>query len=195
MSNPKEKLIFSRGWLSLDKADIEMISFLLLKGRRFEGSVSELCRSLGRSDGTRSRNGRQQSIDNLRMLGIIKYTQKTTRRFEIILSAPIEENQIVIERQHLENIMCRRYERSVAWQQVLKVYLWLKACGNGPITFQRHQIADVLNVSTSTITEATHVLNEHYGAITTQRIGYVDGNGNPRCLGQEAQLSAFWLKD
>ncbi len=195
MAASKDELVFNYDWLSLDKADIELISYLLLNGNVFVGSLSELCRALGRSDNTRSRNGRQQAIDRLCALGIIVCGKKRARTFKITLAVPKGEEKINIERQHLENIMRREYERSVAWQQVLKVYLWFRANGNGVIEFQRHQIASALGVSTSTITEATHVLKDHYGAITAQRKGYIDGEGNPRCWGQEAQLSAFWLNN
>ena len=192
----KDELVFNYDWLSLDKNDLELISYLLLNGNAFVGSLSELCRALGRSVGTRSRNGRQQSIDNLHTLGIIEYTQKTTRTFEMTLIFPKEsEKMISIERQNLESIMRRQYDRSVAWQHVLKVYLWIKSRGSSSVIFVRSQIATELNVGVSTITEATRVLNDYYGAIAAQRIGYVDDEGRPRCCGQEAQLSAFWLKD
>ena len=187
-------MVFDWTWLQLDKADVELLSFLLLNGERFVGTLSELCRALGRSDNTRSRNGRQESIERLCAAGVISRTPISSRCFEIHLLPLQKEEQIRIERQHLEDIRCRRYDRDVAWQQVLKVYLWLKRCGVA-VEFQRHQVASDLGVSPSTITAAIRVLADHYGAISTHRLGSVDAQGNPRCSGQEASLSAFWLND
>lgn len=194
MPAPKDEVAFAWGWLSLDKTDIELLSFLLLNNNQFVGSLSELCRALGRSDNTRSRNGRQESIDRLCAAGVISYNPISSRCFEIHLLPLQEEEQIRIERQHLEDIRRRRYDRDVAWQQVLKVYLWLMRKGVA-VEFQRHQVAADLGVSPSTISAAVRVLEGHYGAISTRRIGYLDANGNPRCAGQEASLSAFWLND
>lgn len=194
MSAPKDEVVFAWSWLSLDKTDIELLTFLLLNGNRFAGTLSELCRALGRSDNTRSRNGRQESIERLCAAGVISRTPISSRCFEIHLLPLQEEEQIRIEQQHLEDIRRRRYDRDVAWQQVLKVYLWLKRCGVA-VEFQRHQVASDLGVSPSTISAAVRVLEGHYGAISTRRLGYLDANGNPRCAGQEAALSAFWLND
>lgn len=194
MSAPKDEVAFAWDWLSLDKTDIELLSFLLLNGNQFAGNLSELCRALGRSDNTRSRRGRQESIDRLCAAGVISYNPISSRCFEIHLLPLQEEEQIRIERQHLEDIRCRRYDRDVAWQQVLKVYLWLMRKGI-TIEFQRHQVAADLGVSPSTISAAVRVLEGHYGAISTRRLGYLDANGNPRCAGQETSLSAFWLNN
>lgn len=194
MSAQKDEVAFTWGWLSLDKTDIELLTFLLLNGNRFAGTLSELCRALGRSDNTRSRRGRQESIERLCAAGVISRTPISSRCFELHLLPLQEEEQIRIERQHLEDIRCRRYDRDVAWQQVLKVYLWLMRKGVA-VEFQRHQVAADLGVSPSTISAAVRVLEGHYGAISTRRLGYLDANGNPRCAGQEAALSAFWLND
>lgn len=195
MATPKDELVFNYDWLSLDKAEIELICYLLLNDGLFVGSLSELCRAVGRSDNTKSRNGRQQVIDRLCALGIIVYSKQTARTIKITLVVPKEEGKISIERQHLESIMRREYERSVAWQQVLKGYLWLKKCGNGPLAFRRCEAAAALGVCNSTITEAMRVLADHYGAISLERIGYLDEEGSPRCAGLEAELSAFWTTD
>lgn len=194
MPSPKDEVAFSWDWLLFQKDDIELLTFLLLNNERFVGSLSELCRALGRSDNTRSRNKRQEAIERLCAEGVISHHQLSQRRFEILIVPPIEEKQIGIERQHLEDIRCRRYDRDVAWQQVLKVYLWLN-CGSGVVEFQRQQVASALGVSNSTISSAIRVLEGHYGAISTRRLGYVDADGNPRCSGQEASLSAFWLNN
>ena len=194
MPSPKDEVAFSWDWLLFQKDDIELLTFLLLNNERFVGSLSELCRALGRSDNTRSRNKRQEAIERLCAEGVISHHQLSQRRFEILIVPPIEEKQIGIERQRLENIRSRQYDRDVAWQQVLKVYLWLN-CGSGVVEFQRQQVASALGVSNSTISSAIRVLEDHYGAISTRRLGYVDADGNPRCSGQEASLSAFWLND
>lgn len=193
MSAPKDEVVFDWTWLQLDKADIELLSFLLLNGERFAGTLSELCRALGRSDNTRSRNKRQEAIERLCAAGAISRNQLSQRRFEIHL-LPTKGETIRIDRKHLEDIRCRRYDRDVAWQQVLKVYLWLKYGGN-TIQYKRNEVAADLGVSPSTITAAIRVLADHYGAISTHRLGSVDAQGNPRCSGQEASLSAFWLND
>ena len=67
--------------------------------------------------------------------------------------------------------------------------------GGNTIQYKRNEVAADLGVSTSTITAAIRVLADHYGAISTHRLGSVDAQGNPRCSGQEASLSAFWLND
>ena len=193
MPSSKDDMVFDWDWLQLDKADIEILSFLLLNGERFAGTLSELCRSLGRSGNTRSRNKRQEAIERLCAAGAISRNQLSQRRFEIHL-LPTKGEEIRIDRKHLEDIRCRRYDRDVAWQQVLKVYLWLKYGGN-TIQYKRNEVAADLGVSPSTITAAIRVLADHYGAISTHRLGSVDSQGNPRCSGQEASLSAFWLNN
>ena len=193
MSAPKDEVVFSWEWLLLDKPSIEILSYLLLNGGRFAGSTTALCDALGRSNNTESICVRQESINKLCAAGAVSHKQLSKRRFEICLVPPSEEKQIRIERQHLENIQRRRYDRSVAWQQVLKVYLWLKAWG-GPVEFTMNDIAVVLGVSKDTVSSAVRVLADHYGAMTTKPT-YFPSAKEIRRKGTEANLSAFWLNN
>ena len=192
MSAPKDEVVFSWEWLLLDKPSIEILSYLLLNGGRFAGSTTALCEALGRSNNTESICGRQEAIEKLCAAGVVSHRQLSKRRFEIQLLPPKKE-QISIERRHLEDIRCRRYDRSVAWQQVLKVYLWLKAWG-GPVEFTMGDIAVFFGVSNDTVSSAVRVLADHYGAMTTKPT-YFPSAKEIRRKGTEANLSAFWLNN
>ena len=77
MTAPKDEVVFSRKWLSLEKNDIELLAFLLLNNNQFVGNLSELCRSLGRCDNTRSTHGRKATIERLCAAGMLTHTHNS----------------------------------------------------------------------------------------------------------------------
>lgn len=169
MSAPKDEVVFDWDWLLLDKPSIEMLSYLLLSGGRFEGNITSLCRLMGSKNvNTGLRNRRTATVENLVACGAIQYTQKSATKFEVVVLAPAEEKEMVVERSLLEAFMRRDYLRSVAWQQVLRIYLWLRCKGNR-VYFRREEVATIFNVSEDVITQACHVLDEHYHIIALEK--------------------------
>ena len=79
---------------------------------------------------------------------------------------------------------------NVAWEQVLKVLLWV--CNNKEPVIQNQMIADDLQVSVSTIGCAKNVLEYEYAAIRRRKVSEKIGDDFFRTIGQELEASAWW---
>ena len=194
MSSPKDEVVFDWDWLLLGKPQIEMLSQILLNGGTFAGNLSDLCRMLGNKNPShKTRNKRKATIKALIEAGAIQYSDKTATKFDITICEPKEETKVGIDRSLLEGIMRHEYTRSVAKEQVLRVYLWLKQQGSH-IAFRRHEVGQVLGVADDVITQACHVLDENYRVIALdqdrEQIKLANGQTVPRCFGLLASLGS-----
>lgn len=187
----------SKEWLSLPKGEFRLLVMIADVGSNL-GCASNICRYFRPQIPTPASATRNRVKDNLELLvqkGFITLT-KSGRRYKATFKNPIaEENQITIEREYLHKIIKREYEVSVAWEQVLKCYLWLK-CETVPLTiFTQKEIAKALKISTSTISSAQRLLKEEFGAVEFDIITQKISENEYRRQGQIAELSAWWKNE
>ncbi len=186
---PKDEIILDYEWISLPKGEFKLLVMIADVGSNL-GCASDICRYFKPQTASPASATRNRVINNLKLLvqkGFITLT-KNGRRYTATLIKPIIK-EIAIERQYLTKILHHEYSRSVAWENVLKVYIWL--LDNGNAEFTNRQIEEKINVSESTITEAKNVLQD-FGAVIINHLTTKQDENVYRCYGQAAELSAFW---
>ena len=106
-----------------------------------------------------------------------------------LLNPILQENEVCIKRKYVTEILYHNYTQSVAWETVLKVYIWLLNVGEN--LFTNRKIGDCIGVSESTVTEAKNALKE-MGAVLIRKITIKEGEEFYQCIGQKVEPSAFW---
>ena len=188
---PKAKdLVFYREWFPLPKGKFRILAMLADKGQ-FNGNLSDLCRYFFVNPQTATRNRLANQINSLEEQGYIKVKRKGRT---YTLTAIPKARIIKIAREHYELIRTRTRTpdgESVAWENVLKVYLWaLENNFDNIITNQ--MIQDDLLLSAGVICSAKNVLDREFGAIHRQKVSKLMSDGEIHTIGQNIGVSAFW---
>lgn len=188
---PKAKdLVFYREWFPLPKGEFRILAMLADKGQ-FNGNLSDLCRYFFVNPQTATRNRLANQINSLEEQGYIKVKRKGRT---YTLTAIPKARIIKIAREHYELIRTRTRTpdgESVAWENVLKVYLWaLENNFDNIITNQ--MIQDDLLLSAGVICSAKNVLDREFGAIHRQKVSKLTSDGEIYTIGQNIGASAFW---
>lgn len=188
---PKAKdLVFYREWFPLPKGEFRILAMLADKGQ-FSGNLSDLCRYFFVNPQTATRNRLANQINSLEEQGYIKVKRKGRT---YTLTAIPKARIIKIAREHYELIRTRTRTpdgESVAWENVLKVYLWaLENNFDNIITNQ--MIQDDLLLSAGVICSAKNVLDREFGAIHRQKVSKLMPDGEIYTIGQNIGVSAFW---
>ena len=188
---PKAKdLVFYREWFPLPKGEFRILAMLADKGQ-FNGNLSDLCRYFFVNPQTATRNRLANQINSLEEQGYIKVKRKGRT---YTLTAIPKARIIKIAREHYELIRTRTRTpdgESVAWENVLKVYLWaLENNFDNIITNQ--MIQDDLLLSAGVICSAKNVLDREFGAIHRQKVSKLTSDGEIHTIGQNLGTSAFW---
>lgn len=188
---PKAKdLVFYREWFPLPKGKFRILAMLADKGQ-FNGNLSDLCRYFFVNPQTATRNRLANQINSLEEQGYIKVKRKGRT---YTLTAIPKARIIKIAREHYELIRTRTRTpdgESVAWENVLKVYLWaLENNFDNIITNQ--MIQDDLLLSAGVICSAKNVLDREFGAIHRQKVSKLTSDGEIYTIGQNIGASAFW---
>lgn len=186
----EDLITFDIEWLSLPKGEFRMLVMIADIGGDIR-CLSNACRYFGvRDDETSTKDRMKEDLQSLVDKGIINLT-KIKRRYYATLNPIAKENAITIKRKYLKTIMQRNYETKVAWEQVLKCYLWLDTETKPNFLFTNDEMAAALNISSSTITKAKRPLKEEYGAVAIDKIT-LKSNNKYKTLGQIASLSQWW---
>ena len=109
--------------------------------------------------------------------------------FEMLKVIP-KATVIELPRQWVRSVINHDYSsESVAFAQVLKVFMWIVQNKEPVVT--NKQIANRLNISESTVCSAKNVLQYEYENITKRKVSEKRGD-DFISLGQELAASAFW---
>lgn len=182
-----ENITFFREWLPLQKSEFRILAMLADRGE-FKGNLSELCDYFSLTRQTRNRDQLKSSIQKLQEQGLIEC--EISGRTYTLRAVPKAE-KLEIPRAWMERITAHNYtSESVAWEQVLKVYLWI--AGNTEPVVTNQMIAADLDTSISTIGYAKNVLQREYEAITRKKVSDKLGDGSFRTIGQELAAVAWW---
>lgn len=185
-----DSLVFYREWFPLPKGEFRIMAMLADKGQ-FRGNLSDLCRYFFVSPQTQNRNKLRKQISSLEQKGFI--TVHLSGRTYTLTATPKAE-KIVIAREHYERIRTRARTsegESVAWECVLKVYLWLCSDENCGIITNKMMHVD-LDLSDGVIGSAKNVLSREFEAINRRIIAEKVWNGEIHRKGQRIEASAFW---
>ena len=188
------KVTFSRKWLHLEKGEfgtLAAILYLAEDGITFKGKISDICKFIGISPQTKNANKRKQCIKNLAEKGIISYEiYKTTYTIKVI-GKIAEKNRIRICRDEiLITKKCKLEGKSVAWETVLKTWIFL--VGNRKKIIKVREISWAIDEKEWGIGHAIAILkcadlidNRKRYDITE----YENGEISIYCLGQEIDVA------
>lgn len=189
----KKKAVFYIDWLTLPKNDFRILIMLAEYGGEFKGSLADICNYFELTTQARNRGTFKESIDGLKEQQFITVAE-SARSWKITVIPKAEENKIVIQKEWVKRIRNHdKWERSVSWIQVIKVFLWVWKHSGSETVSTRRMIADCLgDASAETVGEALMVLDHHYGAILRKRVSEKVDDDHFITLGQMIQASAFW---
>ena len=185
-----KKVNFYREWLSLPKAEFNILAMLAEQGGSFSGNYSDMCRYLGVTTQNRNRQILQSAIGSLKASGYL--THESHGRTQELKIIP-KEKEILLPHRWVRSVIHHDYSsESVACAQVLKVFAWIAE--NKADIATNDMIAADLNTSVSTVVSAKNVLEREYENITKKRISEKVGEDFYRTLGQELQTNAWWTE-
>ena len=129
------------------------------------------------------------SLEDLTSAGYIGWEQSGRTHH---LTVNPKETEIKIPAALAKSIINHNYssEEQVAWEQVLKLYIWVVQNYIDIVT--NRIIAAALSTSESTVCSAKKVLVKEYEAITKRKISERLGDDCFRTLGQELRACAWW---
>lgn len=182
-----EKVTFYREWLPLPKAEFNVLTMLAEQGGSFSGNYADIMRYLNVTPQDRNRKPIQAAIESLVSKGFITWDSRgRTQNLKVIPKA----TEIELPRQWVRSVINHDYSsESVAFAQVLKVFMWIVQNKEPVVT--NKQIANRLNISESTVCSAKNVLQYEYENITKRKVSEKWGD-DFISLGQELAASAFW---
>lgn len=184
----KKQLTFSEEWLPIDKCEFRLLALLADHRGNYSGNLSQICNYLNISSQTSNRNKIKDSIKLLAENGFLSFTQQG-QTYSLHLSPIDKQVQITIPQEWYTAIKDNNgFSESVAWEQVLKTYLWLSQHNT---FFTNGDIAVKLNVSKDVAMAAKRVLENDYSAIIRSIVKEKRGN-TWVTRGQTATLSAWW---
>lgn len=185
-----EQLVFYREWFPLPKGEFRIVAMLADKGQ-FSGNLSDLCRYFFVTPQSANRNTLKEQIKALEQKGFIKVEQ--SGRTYTLTTIPKAE-KILIAREYYERIRTRSRTpegESVAWENILKVYLWAYENDYDDI-ITNQMIIDDLNIKVGVICSAKKVLDKEFGAIHRRKVSMLNADGEIRTKGQNLGGTAFW---
>ena len=183
-----EKVVFYQEWLSLPKAEFNVLTMLAEQGGSFSGNYADIMRYLNVTPQSRNRKPIQAAIESLTSKGFITWDSRgRTQTLKVIPKA----TEIIIPKQWVQSVVRHDYSsEDVAFAPVLKLFLWIAQNELEIVT--NDMIAADLGVSVSTVVSAKNVLEREYENITKRKISEKVGENTYRSLGQELAASAWW---
>lgn len=182
-----ENITFYYEWLPLDKKEFRILAMLADYGE-YRDNLSPMCDYFSVTRQSRNRDQLRNSIQELEKQGFI---QVELRGRTYTLRAIPQANEIEMDRELFTSIKNHDYTTAgVAWEQVIKLYLWIIQHDSQEIVTNR-EMAEALQTSESTVCSAKNVLQREYEAIVKQRVSEKHGDSF-RSLGQIIQASAWW---
>lgn len=157
----------------------------------FKGNLSDLCRYFFVSPQTKTRRALCEAINALAEQGFINRQQK---RNTFTLTVVPKAQKIEIAREHYNRIKtrCRASDgASVAWECVLKVFLWVHE-NDFDHLITNQMIEEDLNLSAGVICSAKNVLDREFEAIRRCKVSEKTWNGEIHTKGQHICASSFW---
>lgn len=153
-------ITFYEEWLELDKKEFRILA-MLADQKEFKGTLNDICRYLNISTQSRNRNKIRESIQVLLDCRFINAKQDgRTWLMEVIP----KDTEILVNHFLYERLLAHDYyTKSVSWEAILKVLMWLTKSGSNLHTDQ--EIAEAIKMSVDTVGDAKSVLENEFAAI------------------------------
>lgn len=184
----EDLITFDIEWLSLPKAEFKMLLMIADIGQNL-GNASDMCRYFNHSIQSKTKNKLRKALKSLVEQDVINLELNKNNYTATLQKEILQANKVEVKRKYVTEILHHNYTQSVAWEIVLKVYIWLLQVGEN--LFTNRQIGECICVSESTVTEAKNALKE-MGAVLINKITIKEGEQFYKCIGQKVEHSAFW---
>ena len=183
-----EQIIFYAEWLSLPKAEFNILTMVAEQGGTYAGNFADMCRYLNVTPQSRNREPLRSAIESLTSKGFLTCdTRGRTHRLKVIP----KETEVRLPRLWVQSVIRHDYSsEKVAFAQVLKVFVWITQNRMKVVT--NAMIAAELGISESTVVSAKNVLQHEYENIIKKKVSQKWGDSF-RSLGQELAASALWM--
>ncbi len=183
-----EHITFYAEWLSLPKAEFNILTMLAEQGGSFSGNLSDLCRYFTVTPQQRNRSPLRSAIETLTSKEFI--TSELNGRTYHLKLIP-QEKEIRAIKPLVQSILRHDYSgETVAAAPVIKVLLWT-ICNEKPVVTNAEIAAD-LGISESTVCSAKNVLQKEYETLTRRKVSVKLGENFFKTLGQELKASAWY---
>ncbi len=184
-----ESVVFYDEWLPLPKAEFNVLAMVAEQGGAYAGNYSDMCRYLSVTPQSRNREQLRSAIESLTSKGFLSCdTRGRTHHLKVIPKG----KEVILPKLWVQSVIHHDYtSESVAFAQVLKLFLWIVQNRMDIVT--NAQIAEELGISESTVVSAKKVLYTEYENIYKKKVSQKYGDGF-RSLGQELAASAFWTE-
>lgn len=184
-----EYVVFYDEWLPLPKAEFNVLAMVAEQGGTYAGNLSDMCRYLSVTPQTRNREQLRSAIESLTSKGFLSCdTRGRTHHLKVIP----KETEVRLPRPWVQSVIRHNYSsESVAFTQVLKVFMWITQNRMEVVT--NAMIAAELGISESTVCAAKNVLQHEYENIIKKKVSQKWGDSF-RSLGQELAASAWWTE-
>lgn len=184
-----EYIVFYDDWLPLPKAEFNVLAMVAEQGGTYAGNLSDMCRYLNVTPQTRNREQLRSAIESLTSKGFLSCeTRGRTYHLKVIP----RETEVRLPRLWVQSVIRHDYSsESVAFTQVLKVFMWITQNRMEVVT--NAMIAAELGISESTVCSAKNVLQHEYENIIKKKVSQKWGDSF-RSLGQELAASAWWTE-
>lgn len=199
MEQKQNEVLIDCAWLETEKLQFKLLvmaTVLALNKRAFLGTIEDVIDYLGIAINDTNKTKVRKAISSLVKQGfVIQVKDKTNIIIALSFGARNNSKVISIQRAWLEIIQNykQQYQSSVAWETVLRVFIYLLGnCGKGTLT--QAQIASDLNVSSETVRKAVNVLcNISFGDLILEKEVLrdsmnIDGFIFHRCLGTQYSI-------
>lgn len=184
-----EQIAFYNEWLPLPKAEFNILAMVAEQGGSYSGNLSDMCRYLNVTPQTRNRNQLRSAIESLTSK---RFLSCETRGRTYHLKVIPQETEVKLPKIWVQSVIQHDYSsESVAFAQVLKVFLWILQNRMRVVT--NAMIAAELGISESTVCSAKNVLQYEYENIAKRKVSQKWGEGF-RTLGQELAANAWWTE-
>ena len=183
---------FEKEWLKLEKYNFKLLTLVAVLAQNhlaYRGTVAEMCDYLGVDNQTKNRRAITTAIAQLEEKGMVKTILDNNKVYTITLSVKAEKKKdvIVIQKKWIE--MVQGLTTGVAWDNVLRVWLYLIANEEEIITSKK--IAADLGMSKSMVDRIKIILVSDLKAIKCQNRAKKISEGNFQKLGQTIDTFAW----
>ena len=179
-------LTFFAEWLILPKEQFR-VSVMIADVGAFRGSLADMCRYFSVDPQTHNNNRLRAAIDELTRHHYITAT-RTGRTYQMTVIP--KETEITMPAEWVLRILRHEYNsEGVAWENVLKVQLWLMQNAKELVT--NEDISLDVGISISQVVAAMNVLKNEFQAFRKDYAYWNFGNTFRR-KGQIIDMSAWW---
>ena len=184
-----EYVVFYNEWLPIPKAEFNVLAMVAEQGGTYAGNLSDMCRYLNVTPQSRNREPLRSAIESLTSKGFLSCdTRGRTHHLKVIP----KETEVRLPRLWVQSVIRHNYSsESVAFTQVLKVFMWITQNRMDVVT--NAMIAAELGISESTVCAAKNVLQHEYENIIKKKVSQKWGDGF-RSVGQELAANAWWTE-